>query len=43
LGDRNGTAKLLDATTLQVLGNSNAANAGKKDAWIEDIKISPNC
>lgn len=47
LGDRNGTAKLLDANTLQVLGTSNAANAGKskmgETAWVEDIKISPDC
>jgi len=49
-GDRNGQAVLLDAQTLQVLGTSNASNAGKtgkskKDCypWVEDIKISPNC
>ena len=33
--------KVLDAETLEVLGTARAALAGKKDAWIEDIKISP--
>ena len=40
-GDRNGEVKVLDANSLQVLGTAKAALAGKKDAWIEDIKISP--
>ena len=40
-GDRNGTARILNAETLQICGQGNAALAGKKDAWIEDIKFSP--
>jgi len=43
VGDRNGTARILDASTMQVLGSHDAANAGKKAAWIEDIKFSPDC
>ena len=41
VGDRNGEVKILDATSLQVLSTAKSAKAGKKDAWIEDIKISP--
>ena len=43
VGDRNGEVKVLNANNLQVLGTAKAALAGKKDAWIEDIKISPCC
>ena len=43
IGDRNGEVKVLDANTLQVLGTAKSALAGKKAAWIEDIKISPCC
>jgi hypothetical protein len=42
-GDRNGFIHLVDPKTLTALGNSPANLAGKKDAWIEDVKISPNC
>jgi len=42
VGDRNGTCLLLDANTLEVKGTYNGKLAGKKDAWIEDIKFSPN-
>lgn len=41
-GDRNGTIILLDATTLEVKSTYNGSFAGKKDAWIEDIKFSPD-
>ena len=41
-GDRNGFIHLVDPKTLTALGNSPANLAGKKDAWIEDLKISPN-
>ena len=43
IGDRNGDVKVLDANSLQVLGTAKAFLGGKKDAWIEDIKISPCC
>ena len=42
VGDRNGTARLLDAESLAILGQLDAYNAGKKAAWIEDIKVSPD-
>ncbi len=42
-GDRNGFIHLVDPKTLAALSNSPANLAGKKDAWIEDVKISPNC
>lgn len=42
VGDRNGTARLLDAESLVILGQLDAFNAGKRAAWIEDIKISPD-
>jgi WD40 repeat protein len=42
VGDRNGSAKILNAEDLQVLGSVNASNAGKKNAWVEDIKFSPD-
>lgn len=41
VGDRNGTARILDAQTLQICGQGNAFLAGKRDAWVEDIKFSP--
>jgi WD40 repeat protein len=43
VGDRKGNAKLVDANTLQVLGTLAAFNAGGKQPWVEDIKISPDC
>ena len=42
VGDRNGTCRILDANTLQVLGSITNEFAGKKDTWIEDIKFSPD-
>ena len=42
VGDRNGTCLLLDAQTLEVKSTYNGKFAGKKDAWIEDIKFSPD-
>ena len=42
VGDRNGTCLLLDANTLQVKSTYNGSFAGKKHAWIEDIKFSPD-
>ena len=42
-GDRNGFIHLVDPKTLTALSNSPANLAGKKDAWIEDLKIAPNC
>ena len=41
IGDRNGDVAILDAQSLQVLSKAKSALSGKKDAWIEDIKISP--
>lgn len=43
VGDRNGYSHLLDAQTLKVNGTSKSSLADKKNAWVEDIKISPNC
>jgi hypothetical protein len=34
---------VVDATTLQVLSTGNSSLADKKNAWIEDIKFSPDC
>ena len=42
VGDRNGTALILGADNLQVKSTYNGSFAGKKDAWIEDIKFSPD-
>ena len=43
-GDRNGTCRILNAETLEPLGNVNGKISGKKKggAWIEDIKFSPD-
>jgi WD40 repeat protein len=41
-GDRNGYAYLVDAQTLKVNGTVKSTLADKKNAWVEDIKISPN-
>lgn len=43
IGDRNGVAHLMDAEKLTILGSHKSALAGKKAAWVEDIKISPDC
>lgn len=42
IGDRNGSCLLLDANDLSVKSTYNGSFAGKKDAWIEDIKFSPD-
>ena len=42
VGDRNGSCLLLDATNLSVKSTYNGSFAGKKHAWIEDIKFSPD-
>ena len=42
-GDRNGYIHLIDPKTLTSLGSSPANLAGKKNAWIEDVKVAPNC
>ena len=42
VGDRNGSIVLLDANNLQVKSTYNGSFANKKDAWIEDIKFSPD-
>ena len=42
VGDRNGSCLLLDANDLTVKSTYNGSFAGKKDAWIEDIKFSPD-
>jgi hypothetical protein len=41
-GDFNGFIHLIDPNTLTSLGNSPANNANKPNAWIEDLKISPD-
>ena len=43
-GDRNGTCRILDASSLEPLGFCNGKTHGKKrgGAWIEDIKFSPD-
>lgn len=43
VGDRKGNAKLVDAETLQIWGSLAAFNAGGKQPWVEDVKISPDC
>ena len=43
LGDRNGVMKSLDATTLKVIDTFDSALANKSSAWVEDIKVSPDC
>ena len=40
-GDRNGIATILNADTLQKIGEMKSAKAGHKHGWIEDIKFSP--
>jgi len=42
IGDRNGDCTIMDAKTLQVLGSIKSSLSGKKDAWVEDIKFSPD-
>lgn len=42
VGDRNADCTILDAKTLQVLGSVKSALSGKKAAWVEDIKFSPD-
>lgn len=42
VGDRNGFCMILDATTLEVKGSHKGKFFGKKDAWIEDMKFSPD-
>ncbi len=41
-GDRLGSIHAVDAKTLKVLGSAPSSLAGKKLAWIEDLKIAPN-
>jgi microtubule-associated protein-like 6 len=42
VGDRLGYCIVLDAATLQVLGNKKTALSGKnKHTWVEDVKFSP--
>ncbi len=42
-GDITGMIHLIDPKTLKALGTASAKLAGQKNAWIEDIKISPDC
>ena len=42
-GDRNGYVYSIDAENLTQLGVAKGANADQKNAWVEDVKISPNC
>lgn len=42
VGDRNGDCTIMDAKNLQVLGSSKSTLSGKKVAWVEDIKWSPD-
>lgn len=41
-GDRNGFIHLIDPTTLQSLGSVGGTLANKNNAWVEDLKISPD-
>jgi hypothetical protein len=42
VGDRNGDCTILDAKNLSVLGSIKSTLSGKKAAWVEDIKFSPD-
>lgn len=42
VGDRNGYVYSVDANTLAKQGQAKGDNADMKNAWIEDLKISPN-
>jgi len=41
-GDRNGDASIYDAENLNKIGSLKSNLSGKKNAWVEDIKISPD-
>jgi microtubule-associated protein-like 6 len=43
VGDRNGCVHSVNAQTLQKMGSEKSSLAGKKNAWVEDLKISPDC
>jgi microtubule-associated protein-like 6 len=42
VGDRNGYVFSVDANSLAKLSQAKGDNADMKNAWIEDLKISPN-
>jgi len=42
VGDRNGDAHIFDATKLIKTSSLKSKLSGKKNAWVEDIKISPD-
>ncbi len=44
VGDENGYVHAVDANTLKATGaTAKANNADKRDAWVQDVKIAPNC
>jgi len=43
VGDRNGCLHTVNSQTMQKMITVKSSLAGKKNAWVEDIKISPNC
>jgi WD40 repeat protein len=42
VGDRNGYIYTVDVQTLKKQGIAKGQNADKRNAWVEDVKISPN-
>lgn len=43
VGDRNGCIHTVDARSLQKIDSADSSLKGKKNAWVEDVKISPDC
>lgn len=41
-GDRNGSAQTFDAQTLLPLGKFDSHLVGKKNAWVQNIRFSPD-
>lgn len=41
-GDRNGYAHVIDPKTLKAVSTAKSKLSDKKNAWVEDIKISPD-
>ena len=42
VGDRNGSIHYVSVQTLEKQSSANSALTGKKNAWVEDLKISPD-
>ena len=43
VGDRNGCIHMVNIKNMARADSAESPLKGKKNAWVEDLKISPNC